>query len=58
MKVHNQKEESGKTALKTTKKNAGSMLIFLKTPLSLRALFQPIASSKDKIKSIIVEKIG
>jgi|TARA_Y100000385_G_C12504328_1_gene388513 hypothetical protein len=58
IKRHIQKDENEKTELNITKKKAGRMVTFLKTPLSLRALFQPIATSKLITKSSTEDQTG
>lgn len=39
--------------LNKTRINAGRMVIFLNTPLSVKRLFHPIAISKPKIKTTV-----
>jgi hypothetical protein len=58
IKRHIQEDENEKTELNITKKKAGNMVTFLKTPLSLRALFQPIAISKLIARSKTEDQIG
>tara|TARA_B100000965_G_C19298754_1_gene629172 strand:+ start:459 stop:659 length:201 start_codon:yes stop_codon:yes gene_type:complete len=48
---HIQKEDKENTELKMINKKAGMIVAFLKTPLSFRALFHPIAINKPIMKS-------